>query len=71
MSDVVITQLRLTEEGLDLSSFSKHFDQSFGSAYPGLVEKLIEMGLLHKKKRRLLLTKHGRLLSNQVFRRFV
>jgi len=71
MSDIVITQLRLTEEGLDLNSFSKHFDQSFRSAYPGLVEKLIEMGLLHEKKRRLLLTKHGRLLSNQVFRRFV
>ncbi len=71
MSDTVITQLRLTEEGLDLNSFSKHFDQSLRSAYPGIVEKLIELGLLLQKKRRLLLTKHGRLLSNQVFHRFV
>ena len=71
MSDTVITQLRLTDEGLDLNSFSEHFDQSLTSAYPGIVEKLIEMGLLHQEKGRLLLTKPGRLLSNQVFHRFV
>ena len=71
MSDTVITQLRLIEEGLDLDSFSEHFDQSLTRAYPGTVEKLIELGLLHQEKQRLLLTKHGRLLSNQVFRRFV
>ncbi len=71
MSDTVITQLRLTEEGLDLVAFSDRFNQSLASAYPGIVEELEARGLLIQKEQRLLLTKYGRLLSNQVFRQFV
>lgn len=71
MTDTVITQLRLIEEGLDLQAFSDRYGQSLSSAFPGTVEELMEMGLLHQKEQRLLLTKFGRLLSNQVFRRFV
>ena len=71
MSDTVITQLRLTEEGLDLAAFSDHFNQSLTGAFPGTVEKLEAMGLLIQKEKRLLLTKYGRFLSNQVFRQFV
>ena len=71
MSDTVITQLRLTEEGLDLQAFFDNFGLGFTNAYPGIVEKLIEMGLLRQEVQRLLLTNYGRLLSNQVFRRFI
>lgn len=71
MSDIVITQLRLLQEGLDLAAFAAQFGQSLNAAYDGLIEDLMEWGLVEEVNGRLLLTKHGRFLSNQVFYRFM
>jgi oxygen-independent coproporphyrinogen III oxidase len=71
MSDTVITQLRLLQEGLDLRAFTRRFGRSFTEAYGSTVTNLLEWGLLHQEDERLLLTKNGRFLSNQVFYRFM
>jgi oxygen-independent coproporphyrinogen-3 oxidase len=71
MSDIIITQLRLLQEGLDLDEFTAKFDRELTDVYPGIVEQLIEWDLIELQQRRLLLTKRGRLLSNQVFYRFM
>jgi oxygen-independent coproporphyrinogen-3 oxidase len=71
MSDTVITQLRLLNEGLDLSAFAGRFGQTLYEAYPGVVERLTKWGLLEQRDQQLLLTEHGRFLSNQVFYPFV
>jgi oxygen-independent coproporphyrinogen-3 oxidase len=71
MSDTVITQLRLLQEGLDLSAFSRRFGQSFDEAYDGLSSQLIDWGLLTQSDDRILLSERGRFISNQVFYRFI
>lgn len=71
MIDTIITQLRLTREGLDLNAFASTFGVSFARAFPGVTEELIDLGLLVQDGQRLILSQNGRLLSNQVFRRFV
>jgi oxygen-independent coproporphyrinogen-3 oxidase len=71
MSDTVITQLRLLEEGLDLDAFEGKFGRSFAGVFGPTVEQLVEWGLLRQDNRRLLLTERGRFLSNQVFYRFM
>lgn len=71
MADTIITQLRLLEEGLDLDHFANQFGVELLHAFPGTCEQLIEWELLRQSGRRLLLTKRGRFLSNQVFYRFI
>jgi oxygen-independent coproporphyrinogen-3 oxidase len=71
MSDRVMMNLRLLDEGLDLSAFKEEFGESLDAAYEGLVSQLQAWGLLHETNGRLLLTKKGRFLSNQVFYRFM
>lgn len=71
MSDTVITQLRLLQEGLDLDAFAANFAQTLDEAYNGLPDQLVDLGLLQKENGRLRLTKRGWLLSNQVFYRFM
>ena len=71
MSDTVITQLRLLQEGLDLVAFEQQFGQSLDAAYDGTVSQLIEWGMVQEGDGRLLLTEQGRFLSNQVFYRFM
>jgi oxygen-independent coproporphyrinogen III oxidase len=71
MSDTVITQLRLLEEGLDLAAFEQRFGQSLFEAFPGIVEELSRWRLVEVADRRLRLARQGRLVSNQVLYRFV
>lgn len=71
MSDTMITQLRLLQEGVDLPAFAARFGRPVTEAYPGEVERLEAWGLLRRAEERLLLTEEGRFLSNQVFYRFV
>jgi oxygen-independent coproporphyrinogen-3 oxidase len=71
MSDTVITQLRLLQEGLDMAAFARRFGRTLRQAYGETVDQLIEWGLLQERGQRLLLTEQGWLLSNQVFYRFV
>ncbi|MDX1413168.1 MAG: radical SAM family heme chaperone HemW [Candidatus Promineifilaceae bacterium] len=71
MSDTVITQLRLLDEGLDMKAFAAKFGQSLDNAFDGQVIQLTEWGLLEQRGDRLLLTERGRFISNQVFYRFM
>ena len=71
MSDMVITQLRLLQEGLDMGEFAMRFGAPIDEAYDGTVTLLESWGLLRQQNDRLLLTEQGRFLSNQVFYRFV
>ena len=71
MSDTVITQLRLLQEGLDLSAFTATFGQSLDEAFDGTVAQLEAWGLLQERDGRLRLTPKGWFLSNQVFYRFM
>jgi oxygen-independent coproporphyrinogen-3 oxidase len=71
MSDTIITQLRLLQEGLDLAAFQQTFGQSLYNAYPGTAVQLVDFGLLHEESGRLLLTRKGWFWSNQVFYRFM
>lgn len=71
MSDTVIMQLRLLQEGLNLSDFVKRFGMSLEEAFNGLPRQLQEWGLLQQDKDRLLLSETGRFISNQIFYRFV
>ncbi len=71
MADTVITQLRLLEEGLDLSAFAARFGVDLPTVYPGISEQLTEWGLLRQSAGHLLLTERGQFLSNQVFYRFM
>ncbi len=71
MSETVITQLRLLQEGLDLAGFAKQFGQPIHEAYNETVSLLVQWGLLSEAGGRLRLTARGALLSNQVFVHFV
>lgn len=71
MSDMVITQLRLVEEGLDMGQFAALFGAPLDDVYDGTVSQLETWGLVRQQADRLLLTERGRFLSNQVFYRFV
>ena len=71
MSDTVITQLRLLNEGLDLAAFERTFGQTLDEAFKGTASQLQDWGLLRQENGRLLLTPKGYFLSNQVFYRFM
>jgi oxygen-independent coproporphyrinogen-3 oxidase len=71
MSDRVITQLRLLQEGLDLVAFNEQFGQTIDEAFDGLPGQLESWDLLRREDGRLLLTERGWFISNQVFYRFV
>ncbi|HRQ41023.1 MAG TPA: radical SAM family heme chaperone HemW [Chloroflexota bacterium] len=71
MTDTLITQLRLLDEGLDLTAFAAKFGQSLLDVYGRTVEQLIEWELLSLADGRLRLTQKGWFLSNQVFYRFL
>ena len=71
ISDTMMTQLRLLNEGLDLAAFAKRFGQSVAEIYDGTLEQLLEWELLKIESGRLRLTQKGWFLSNQVFYRFM
>jgi oxygen-independent coproporphyrinogen III oxidase len=71
MSDRVITQLRLLEEGLDLEYFESQFGLTIDDAFNGVVGQLESWDLLRRDGGKLLLTERGWFISNQVFYRFV
>ncbi len=71
MSDAVITQLRLLQEGLDLAAFESRFGQSLDDAFDGTMSQLVEWEMLKVDNGRLYLTEKAYFLSNQVFYRFM
>ena len=71
ISETMITQLRLLEEGVDLAWFSAEFGLTLDDHYGETLTQLIDWGLVEKKFGRLRLTPQGWFLSNQVFYRLV
>lgn len=80
MSEFMITGLRLTGEGVSLSTFQNRFRREMTDVYGKEIEELIRLGLLERMNKTsevvntsevLRLTARGRLLGNQVFLRFV
>jgi oxygen-independent coproporphyrinogen-3 oxidase len=71
MSDTMITQLRLLNEGLDMTGFAAKFGQTVEAAYGATLAELVDWGLVKVENGRLLLTEKGWFLSNQVFYRFM
>jgi oxygen-independent coproporphyrinogen III oxidase len=71
MSDTMITQLRLLNEGLDMAGFAAKFGQTVEAAYGATLAEMVDWGLVRQENGRLLLTEKGWFLSNQVFYRFM
>ncbi len=75
LADSIILALRLNE-GLDPAGIEREFGRSLSTMFPGEVEKLTGFGLLEEfmgksGEKRLRLTAKGRLLSNEVFIKFL
>ncbi len=75
LADSVILALRLNE-GLELAKIEREFGKTLDELFPGVVETLTRFELLEKfeganGEARLGLTVRGRLLSNEVFIRFL
>jgi oxygen-independent coproporphyrinogen-3 oxidase len=82
LSEFMMTGLRLTREGVSEEVFQKRFGRSMRDVYGSEIEELLGFGLIEQVNNtplppeeglgtRIRLTKHGRLLGNQVFMRFV
>lgn len=80
MQETMLTGLRLTHEGVSDAAFRERFGMGIAEAFPKEVKELLRLGLLEWTKETseagaasevLRLTKHGRLLGNQAFMRFV
>jgi len=72
MSEFMMTGLRLTQEGVSDKEFRARFSTSIQDVFGQEVNELLRLGLIQKQASNILrLTKHGRLLGNQVFMRFV
>lgn len=71
ISDTMMTQLRLLNEGLDLAAFETKFGQSVAEIYGDTLEKMLEWELIAVENGRFRLTQKGWFLSNQVFYRFM
>ena len=72
MSEFMMTGLRLTQEGISHQEFQTRFGTSLQDVFEKEIDELLKMGLIEKQASdSLRLTKHGRLLGNQVFIRFV
>jgi oxygen-independent coproporphyrinogen-3 oxidase len=76
MSEFMMTGLRLTQEGVSMEDFQSRFDVSMREVFGKEIDELLKLGLIQTSEvsetsEVLRLTKHGRLLGNQVFMRFV
>ncbi len=71
MGEMMITRLRLLQEGLRLDDFTAAFGETPYALYGPTLTQLLEWGLLQEQAGRLLLTRRGWFLSNQVFHRLV
>jgi oxygen-independent coproporphyrinogen-3 oxidase len=71
MQETLLTGLRLTWEGVSALDFAGRFGVQMMDVFGREINELIDLSLLEWSGPRLHLTKHGRLLGNQVFMRFV
>jgi oxygen-independent coproporphyrinogen-3 oxidase len=71
MAEHMMTGLRLVQEGVSISGFAQRFGTSLESVYGSEIKQLTDYGLLVQHGDTLQLTPRARLLSNQVFLRFM
>ncbi len=81
MSEFMMTGLRLTMEGISPREFQMRFGHPLQEVFGKEINKLLKLGLIEETNHyfpqrngsevRVRLTKHGRLLGNQVFMHFV
>ena len=81
MGEFMMTGLRLTREGVSKQTFKERFGQEIEAVFGKEIEDLIRLGLLEWNNSplpvgeatgvRVRLTRRGRLLGNQAFKRFV
>jgi len=70
LAETVILGLRLCK-GIDLDDIHRRFGIDIMDHYSQQVGEVVDAGLLEQVGRRLILTRRGRLLSNEVFWRFL
>jgi len=70
MAETMFLSLRLLQEGVTADDFTARHGQSW-DIFAAQIRELSDLGLLEQRNGRLLLTRRGRLLSNQVFVRFL
>jgi oxygen-independent coproporphyrinogen-3 oxidase len=81
MSEFMMTGFRLTQEGVSADEFQTRFGVSMRDVFGKEIDELLKLGLIESPSPAgrgdrgegevLTITKHGRLLGNQVFMRFV
>jgi oxygen-independent coproporphyrinogen-3 oxidase len=76
MSEFMMTGLRLTQEGVREHEFQRRFGQHLRDVYGNEMDELLKLELIENfvgtgDCPAVRITKHGRLLGNQVFMRFV
>ncbi len=71
MAEHMMTGLRLVEEGVSAEGFYRRFGRSLREVYGGVLDWLSECNLLRQDGDQIRLTPRARLLSNQVFLRFM
>jgi oxygen-independent coproporphyrinogen III oxidase len=74
MQEMMMVGLRLTQEGVPENLFQERFGQPLEAVFGREINRLLGLGLLERvgnSQPRLRLTRHGRLLGNQVFMQFV
>lgn len=73
MSEFMMTGLRLVQEGVGENEFQARFGISMRDVYQKEMDELLKLGLIEAVNggEGIRLTRHGRLLGNQVFMRFV
>lgn len=74
MGETAMMGLRLVQEGLRDDIFQEKYGKSLFSVYEKQIDDLVRLGLLEVVEgdvRAIRLTKHGRMVGNQVFMRFL
>lgn len=71
ITETLLMGLRLTKEGIRRAVFRERFGDDVLNLYGGLIQKYSDYGLLYVDDEVVRLTRHGRLLSNVIFRELV
>jgi oxygen-independent coproporphyrinogen-3 oxidase len=74
MEETLLMGLRLTDEGVSGKDFYQRFDKKLDEVFREEMEDLIQLGLLECVENdgsKYRLTRKGRILSNQVFLKFI
>jgi oxygen-independent coproporphyrinogen-3 oxidase len=71
VGETMMMGLRLLDEGVPFARFRERFGEDLRQRFGGELAELAALGLIVTDDRRIRLSRHGRLLGNQVFLRFL